>query len=391
VPILISYVLQAKVRAVFGDVSYNTQVKKIDIHTTPRDQVIAETIAILRAGGLVIFPTETTYGAGVDALNQTAVDKLLAYKARREGKPLSIAVTDPAMAAQYVEVNDSARKLYERFLPGPVTVVSKSVGTVAQGVASEFGTLGVRIPDYPLVVEIVKAYGRPMTATSANASDAKRPYTVTDIFDGLSEKQKSLIDLVLDAGQLPPNPPSTVIDTTLSTPVVFRQGETNIAEAATEATQLVSQSEMETKQIAGKLLLKHWNEIKAHGLVIGLDGSLGMGKTIFAKGAAEFLGITETVTSPTYTYLEEYEFLRHGVAGKFFHLDLWKIETEAEFNALAVDTLLTPRSVVIIEWFSQVESWLMPIIKAQGLPRLKVVFSEGDALQKDQRRLTIKT
>ncbi|HYD34979.1 MAG TPA: L-threonylcarbamoyladenylate synthase [Vitreimonas sp.] len=366
-------------------------MKKIDIHTTPRDQVIAETIAILRAGGLVIFPTETTYGAGVDALNQTAVDKLLAYKARREGKPLSIAVTDPAMAAQYVEVNDSARKLYERFLPGPVTVVSKSVGTVAQGVASEFGTLGVRIPDYPLVVEIVKAYGRPMTATSANASDAKRPYTVTDIFDGLSEKQKSLIDLVLDAGQLPPNPPSTVIDTTLSTPVVFRQGETNIAEAATEATQLVSQSEMETKQIAGKLLLKHWNEIKAHGLVIGLDGSLGMGKTIFAKGAAEFLGITETVTSPTYTYLEEYEFLRHGVAGKFFHLDLWKIETEAEFNALAVDTLLTPRSVVIIEWFSQVESWLMPIIKAQGLPRLKVVFSEGDALQKDQRRLTIKT
>lgn len=343
--------------------------------------LVTAAVEVLRAGGLLIFPTETTYGAGVDATNPAAVQKLLAYKARREGKPLSIAVTDMAMAEQFVELTEEARRLYDRFLPGPVTVVSRSLSTVAPGVESEFGTLGVRIPDYQLVLDIVKALGKPMTATSANMSDGKRPYSLDDLLPELPAKQLGLIDAVIDAGRLPPNPPSTVIDTTHSSPVIFRQGEVTLSSGDT----LLSTSEAETKALAGKFLLKHWNQLKANGLVVGLDGSLGAGKTVFAKGVAEFLGITEVITSPTYTYYQDYAFERHGVTGSLYHCDLWNIHSAAELDRLELKPLLKPHTVILIEWYSQVKPWLPAELSAQTL-EVSLEPIEGDT----QRRITFR-
>lgn len=328
-------------------------MKIISLVQTPEDDVIKQAQAVLAAGGLIIFPTETVYGAGVDATNQAAVHRLLSYKSRREGKPLSIAVTDLAMAEDFVELNDQARDLYKRFLPGPLTIISKSKGTVAPGVASEFGTLGTRIPAYPLVLNLVQAYGKPITATSANASDKKKPYTIKDILNNLSEKQKSLIGLIIDAGELPKNPPSTVIDTTLSAPITLRRGEV-LSSNEQAAINIVTHSEQETRSLAGRLLLKHWNELHKHGLLITLDGALGTGKTIFAKGVAEFLGITETITSPTYTYIEEYPYTRHQTTGMMYHLDLWKVDSKEMYDRLEIEQLIKPNNVVIIEWFSQV-------------------------------------
>lgn len=342
---------------------------------------------VLRAGGLMLFPTETTYGAGVDALNPEAVAKLLQYKARREGKPLSIAVTDLEMAEKYVEVNEAAKNIYERFLPGPVTVVSKGKGVVAPGVESEFGTLGIRVPAYPLILEIVRQLKHPVTATSANASGEKRPYSIQDVLDNLSEKQKELIDLVIDAGELPHNPPSTVIDTTLSTPVVFRQGVLTFD--VKETHEQISHSEQETKDIAKRMVLKHWNEVKETGLVIGLNGSLGMGKTIFVKGIAEFLKIEETLTSPTYTYVEEYDYDRHNVKGKLFHLDIWKVESEEEMRRLGFLDLLKPNHVVVVEWASNMATFIGNALKEKNLPYFEVVFQQEPA-QQNSRILQIK-
>ncbi len=336
---------------------YNTQVHTtIELEKTDHALAITEAISVLAAGGLIIFPTETTYGAAVDATNPAAVEKLLAYKSRREGKPLSIAVTSMEMAEQYVELNEQARTLYRQFLPGPVTVVSTGKGVVAAGVESEFGTLGVRIPAYDFVLKLLQAFGKPITATSANGSGKKRPYTIADIFSHISDKQKSLIDLVLDAGTLPKNDPSTVIDTTLSTPIVMRQGE--LLQTTETQTTLTTSSEAETKDVAGKLLLKHWNAIKETGVIIGLTGPLGAGKTVFAKGAAQFLQIAEPVTSPTYSYIEEYEFSRHGVSGKLFHLDMWKVEDAATFERLGVHELCQPNTVVLIEWWNLVAEYM---------------------------------
>lgn len=343
-------------------------MKVIKLSQLDQSKIVEEAVQSLKDGGLVLFPTETTYGAGVDATNPEAVQKLLSYKSRREGKPLSIAVSDQQMAEQYVKVNESAKKIYQRFLPGPVTVVSQvKEGSVAPGVASEFGTLGVRIPDYQLILEIVQKLGKPVTATSANASGKKRPYTIEDVMNNLSDKQKGLIDLVLDAGALPKNPPSTVIDTTLSTPVTLRQGKPQVTDVAET---LISKSEAETKKIAGTLLLKHWNQVKEAGLVIALDGPLGAGKTIFAKGVAEFLQIDETINSPTYTYIEEYHFSRHEFDGMFYHLDLWKVDTAEQLHLLALEKLIKPGSVVIVEWWENVSN--LTAIK----PDIQIHFSE---------------
>jgi L-threonylcarbamoyladenylate synthase len=326
-------------------------MKIVKLKNSSVKEVVKQATEVLRQGGLVIYPTETVYGVGVDATNQGAVEKLLAYKSRREGKPLSIAVTGRKMAEEYVELNDQALELYRQFLPGPYTIVSRGKGQVAAGVESEFGTLGVRIPDYPVAIELVKELGRPMTATSANASGKKRPYAVNDIFDHLSAKQKSLVELVIDAGELPKNEPSIVIDTTLSTPLTVRGGQK-------QADQLfITHSDQETRELAGKLLLKYWERVKTKGLVIGLNGELGVGKTVFTQGIGQFLQINEAIVSPTYIYLEEYDYVRHGARGKLYHLDMWKIDTRADFAQLQVGDLVKPGNVVAVEWWQETANW----------------------------------
>ncbi len=342
----------------------------------PEELIIQNACAVLKSGGLLIFPTETTYGAGVDATNDQAVEKLLRYKTRREGKPLSIAVTNQQMAEQYAVLNEQARTLYQQFLPGPLTIVSYAQKDVlAPGVVSEFGTIGVRIPDYPLLLKISAAYGKPITATSANGSGEKRPYSLQNIFDHISDKQKTLIDCCIDAGELPHNLPSTVIDTTLSTPVTLRQGKL-MSHADAHSQHIITRSESETQELAGKLVLKHWDTLKTTGLVIGLDGPLGAGKTIFSQGVAQFLHIPEQLHSPTYTYYEEYPFDRHGVRGTLVHADFWKVDSLAVFEKLEFATLLQPPCVIVIEWWSQVAEHCIPLLKTAGVPYLQCTIAD---------------
>ena len=382
-------------------------MKIINVKNTSADEVIAKTIKVLNLGGLIVFPTETTYGAGVDATNNEAVKKLLAYKIRREGKPLSIAVSDKKMAAEYVFINDQADSLFKQFLPGPVTVVCKVLHkeddnsaknlvlspksltptdqSLAPGVASEFQTLGIRIPNYQLILNLIEKYQKPITATSANASGKKRPYSIDDIFKNASAKQKDLIDLVLDAGELPHNDPSTVIDTTLSTPVTLRGGlnKNNPVFEANQKTQLISNSEEETQEIAGRLLLKDWNEIIKNGLIVALNGNLGTGKTIFTKGVAKFLNTQETIKSPTYSYIEEYDFTRHQTTGKLFHLDMWKVEDKNMFDRLEIESLIGKNNIIVIEWFDQISKFIDSKFKNTKI--VKILISQ----YKNKRTLEI--
>ena len=319
---------------------------------------------VIRQGGLVIYPTETVYGIGADPHNPEAIAKLLKYKSRREGKPMSIAVVDQKMATSYVEINQQATSFYDRFLPGPFTVVSKlnPQANVDPQVASEFKTLGIRIPDFPFILVWLKKLGQGITSTSANASGKKRPYAVSDIFNNLSEKQKSLVDLVIDAGQLSKNDPSTVIDTTLSAPLALRgkidQG---------KFTKFASKSETETKDLAARLVLKNWNRVRKSGLIFGLNGQLGVGKTIFAKGVAKFLKIDEEITSPTYSYLNEYDFKRHQTKGVFYHLDAWKIDCKEEVEFLEIENLLKKNNIIVIEWWQQIAAYLPKEVKEQAI------------------------
>ncbi len=343
-----------------------------------RADIIKTVSNCLKNDGLVIYPTETVYGIGASAVSAKAIDKLLKYKGRREGKPLSIAVTDQNMAEKYVEINEQALKFYKNFLPGPFTVISKSKNQVDSRINSEFGTLGIRIPDYALIIDIIKDFGQAITSTSANASGKKRPYKIQDIFDGLSERQKSLIDLVIDAGELPKNEPSIVVDTTLSTPIALRGSLKD-----NEGEILWSNNENETIELAGRLLLNHLNDIQKNGLLIALNGQLGMGKTIFAKGVAKFLGIQETISSPTYSYINEYPYKRLGTEGVFYHVDAWKINSQEEVNFLEIKKLIKKNNVVVVEWFEQIATWLK-LNKKTNL--LTLNFSE----ENNQRKIIIK-
>ncbi len=317
-----------------------------------KDANIAEICEVLENNGLVIFPCETTYGAAVDATSGLAVKKLSSYKVRPFGKPYSIMVTDQEMAEKYVDLNNTAKDLYKKFLPGPMTIISKIQRSkdpkiqLAQGVASELRTVGVRIPDYPFLIKLVKAYGKPLTATSANASYKKRPYKIADILDNISEKQKKLIDLIIDAGELPHNEPSTVIDTTLDDMVTLRQGDVVISDRLS----VTSFSEENTQNIGKELWQKYEKHAGQRAIIFALEGEMGAGKTQFTKGLARAMGIKELITSPTFSLEEDYKTKDF----KFVHMDAWRMINGEELENLGIKGLINDKSVLAIEWADRV-------------------------------------
>ena len=303
-------------------------------------------LEVLKNGGLVVYPTETLYGIGVDATSTRAVKKLTKYKNRPFGKPYSIAVANQGMAEKYVLLNKTAKSLYKEFLPGPLTVVSKGKHMLAPGVESEDGTLGVRIPDYKLVTDIVKTFGKPITSTSANASYKKRPYKISDILENVSNKQKDLIDLIIDAGELPKNEPSTVVDTTLDDSVVLRQGEIKFS----EENYILSKSEESTQNLAKEIWQKYQDHLGKRAIVFALEGEMGAGKTQFTKGLAKAMGITELVTSPTFAIENEYREGKH----ELYHFDAWRLTNGGELRELGFEDLIKNKKVAAIEWAEKV-------------------------------------
>lgn len=296
----------------------------------------------LELGQLIIMPTETTYGAMVDARNPAAVEKLTLFKNRPFGKPYSIAVTNIQMAKKYAVINDTAKNIYEKFLPGPVTIISKAKKGLARGIVSEKGTVGIRIPDYKLVIDVIKILGRPVTATSANASYKKRPYKIEDILNNISEKQKGLIDLIIDAGELLHREPSTVIDTTLDDVVTLRQGEIIF----NDQFSIFSDSEEKTQNAAKELWQKYEQHAGQRAIIFALEGPMGAGKTQFVKGLARAMGIVEVIQSPTFVLENRY--------ANFSHIDAWRMEDTSELESLDFKKLVTDKSVIAIEWADRV-------------------------------------
>ncbi|PIP53307.1 hypothetical protein COX08_01685 [Candidatus Beckwithbacteria bacterium CG23_combo_of_CG06-09_8_20_14_all_34_8] len=336
--------------------------------------IIKQAIKILESGGLVVYPTETCYGLAADATNQEAINKLLSYKRRREGKPLSVLVDSKKTANKYVEINESASRLYERFLPGPMTVISKAKkNKLAEGITSELGTLGIRISSHPFAMALSKAYGEAITATSANASWQKKPYSIDDILNPLSEKQITLLDLIIDSGKLPKNEASTVVDTTLVDTMIVRSGDINLG---TEAIELISDSELETKELAKRLCLKYWDKIRRQGLVFALIGDLGTGKTIFAKGVGEFLHIQDEITSPSYTLANEYLFNRNEVDGYFFHLDPWRLENFAQVTQLGLNNMVGENKILAIEWANKFLPDIKEFAQQKNISCIEVSFEQ---------------
>ena len=370
----------------------------IKLNPNEKDQAagVAAALKVLQDGGLVVFPTETVYGLLADATNPIAIQKLIRLKKRRPGKAISVAVADQKMAERYVQLTTQAEQIYQTLLPGPVTVVSQVLldSPLQPQLCSEFGTLGIRIPDYPLLRQLITSFDRPVTATSANKAGGKNPYAVTDILTQFSPSQQELIDLIIDVGDpLPKRPPSVVIDTTSATPIYFRgQNDKvttqNISDSNPAGVTEIfhTASATQTQLLAQKILSRHFDQLLNSGLIIGLDGELGAGKTTFTQGLAAYLNIAEHLDSPTYTYLKEYNFSKNGLEkGQLFHLDVWKINSAEELSRLQLDQLFGPGRLVIIEWFSQIAPFL-----TSPLPNfLQIEITQSETSHPDQRQIII--
>lgn len=341
-------------------------------------------LAVLRKGGLVIYPTETCYGIGGDVTNLEAIKKVLEFKGNRGGKPISIAVADQKMAGTYVKIDEVAANLYKKFLPGPLTVVSRSRGKAIRILEVGRGTLGIRVPDYPWVLKLIKRFGRPITSTSANTSGKKTPYCLSDILKYTSKKKLALVDLVLDAGKLPFHSPSTVVDTTLNQPIVLRQGEIRVRE--TLENTFHSGSEQETKEIAHKILQKYLSFLNRKPLIFALQGELGSGKTQFAKGLALALNLRENIVSPTFTIIREYPYKLGRMSGMFYHLDTWRLERGEELLELGLGKMLKPKNVVVIEWLQKIKPILERFKKMKKAQLIWVNITTED-LSKNRRRI----
>ena len=325
-------------------------------HPTPRETAayqdcLAQAVKTLREGGLVIYPTETCYGIGADATNQSAIDRLLKYKHKRHDKPLSIAVADERMAEMYVELNDQARRAYTHYLPGPVTVVSNSRGLLANGVASSLGTQGVRIPAYPFVIDMVRALDKPITATSANASYKKTPYSIDDVLAHTSKRQQELVALAIDAGTLPKRKPSTVIDTTLDAVYIMRKGNIDIPGQRA----YLSHSLLDTDRFAQQLLQELEHAIGTRPVYFLLNGDLGAGKTHLTKSIAHAVGITDLITSPTYTLCHEY---RLSNTAMLYHIDAYRLQHADDVHDLGLSHALKGPNIFVIEWADRIRSAL---------------------------------
>ena len=129
--------------------------------------VVDEAVALLSAGEAIVYPTDTVYGLGVDALNEKAIDRIFMIKGRDKTIAISVAVCSLGMAKKFVELDDFAEKLFLRCMPGPLTMVVKNRG-LPEILTGGTGTIGIRMPDDGIALGIITGLGRPVTATSAN-------------------------------------------------------------------------------------------------------------------------------------------------------------------------------------------------------------------------------
>ncbi|MDN7024552.1 threonylcarbamoyl-AMP synthase [Methanoculleus sp. FWC-SCC1] len=174
---------------------------------------IEQAVKVLQRDGIVVYPTETVYGLGADALSEDAVMRIYEAKGRPLGKPISIAVSDEEMLRAVAVVDGEAEAFIRRFLPGPVTVVLPAKSCLPELLTGGTGLIGIRMPAHETALRIIEALDAPITATSANLAD-EAPVTRPEDVD-------VAYDILVDGGELP-GTPSTVVD--LTTRTILRKG-----------------------------------------------------------------------------------------------------------------------------------------------------------------------
>lgn len=179
----------------------------------------------LQSGKIMVYPTETCYGIGCDATNEKAIKKIFDLKGRKENKPVLLLFKDVETVQSFVEWTPLAQTLASKFWPGPLTLVFslKPGKHFPPGVLGEQNTIAARVSSFPFIQKCFEYFSYPIVSTSANLSGDPSSYLSTDVMQSFFESEIPL-DIFIDAGTLPINPPSTIIDVRSSSPKILRQG-----------------------------------------------------------------------------------------------------------------------------------------------------------------------
>ncbi|MCX8087099.1 MAG: L-threonylcarbamoyladenylate synthase [Rhodocyclaceae bacterium] len=184
-------------------------------------QDIERAVALLKAGELVAFPTETVYGLGADAMNPAAVAKIFAVKGRPADHPVIVHLPDATHLSRWArELPPEAALLAEKFWPGPLTLILKRHPDVPDLVTGGQDSVGLRVPNHPLALRLLKAFGSGIAAPSANKFGRISPTTAQHVKDDLGEA----VPLILDGGPCEVGIESTIVDLTHRRAVILRPG-----------------------------------------------------------------------------------------------------------------------------------------------------------------------
>lgn len=208
----------------------DTVVLRVDA-ADPETEAMAQAAEVIRRGEIVAFPTETVYGLGADATDGSAVAKIFVAKGRPSDNPLIVHVADrEQLAAVVSSVPPTAEKLMERFWPGPLTLVLPKRPSIPDAVTCGLSTVGVRMPNHPVALALIKAAGVPLAAPSANKSGRPSPTAADHVLEDLGGS----IPLVLDGGETGLGLESTVLDMTADPPVLLRPGGVTLEQICAE-------------------------------------------------------------------------------------------------------------------------------------------------------------
>lgn len=179
---------------------------RVDLEA-PEPEIIAEAVRVIRNGGIVLYPTDTVYGLGCDPFNELALGRLFALKGRERGRGVLLLVPDAAWVSRLAVVSTVAHQLMERLWPGPVTMLFDPLSTAPKGVLGEDRKIGIRCPENAFLARWLQALKGPIVSTSANLSGRNSPQTLA----GIRKLFEGKVNLLIESGEPPESPPSTVV------------------------------------------------------------------------------------------------------------------------------------------------------------------------------------
>ena len=206
-----------------------TELLKINPEA-PEPDILARAGDILRAGGLVAYPTETVYGLAASAFSSAGITRVFDAKGRPHGQPLPVQIADAAEVETLArDIPPAAQTLITDFFPGPLTLVFWRQPPVSLLITGGGETVGLRMPDHPVALGVLRTGGGPLVCPSANLTGRRASMSASDVLEDLDGK----IDLVLDGGPTTGRTPSTVLDVTTSPAKIIREGKISRAELET--------------------------------------------------------------------------------------------------------------------------------------------------------------